>query len=213
MPSQPDIVREWLGSLGTLTGGSAADAEARLRVYVPYLLQAVPIEAFTPASVQEIARSCRFMPSYAELCDKLEAWWSHNRPDKPLRIEYERTEYQVNIPARRPEPDEDEVAAVSDLVTGLTRELADRRAAFEAANPPHKPRLKPFPLSDGQLLATYEAMGEVGVVRAQMLRRKLAGAALERSEPVATYPVDSTGTADFADREPAYHDDGGQIPE
>lgn len=180
MSSDPQSIREWLASLALLIGtaGGAQDAAARLNVYVAYLLNTFPIEVFSAASCQAIARTSKYMPSYAELCDKLEAWWMENRPDRPPpRLTVEPAMYRVHIPAKREPPTEAEVDYVGDIVTALRIDLQYQASARAAATPKRSNRTA-YVLSDGQLLAIYEAAGPAGIVRADLLRKKIGAAAL-----------------------------------
>ena len=78
-------VREWTIALGVLTAGNMtrAEAEMKLRAYVPLLQDNFPPGAFTPESLHHVASQCKFFPAYAEVIDHLRDWWRANRPALP----------------------------------------------------------------------------------------------------------------------------------
>jgi hypothetical protein len=228
MPSRQEIILEWLGSLAVLVQGSTVDAD-RLRVFVPFLLKLVPVEAYSAASVQAIARTCRFgMPSYSELADGLEKWWREHRPDKPVAIPYVRPEYRVNIPTNRAPPTEAEIEYVGGVVAALKWDLETAAQQRELARPAAvKPKRQAYLVPDEKLLAIYEAAGPAGVVRAQMLRGQSTGNAAQstafddadmaiagaRLAEMAAFP-ERVVTGDALERrlDEWSHDDG-EIPE
>jgi len=80
--TNPTVTREWLVSLGALTAASlpVEDAKARVAAYLPLLLDEFPEAAFTKQSLAHVARSCKFFPTFGELCAALSDWWRTNRP-------------------------------------------------------------------------------------------------------------------------------------
>ena len=78
-------VREWTIALGVLTAGNMtrAEAEMKLRAYVPLLQDNFPPGAFTPELLHHVASQCKFFPAYAEVIDHLRDWWRANRPQLP----------------------------------------------------------------------------------------------------------------------------------
>ena len=78
-------VREWTIALGVLTAGNMtrAEAEIKLRAYVPLLQDQFPAGAFTQNSLHHVASACKWFPSYAEVIDHLRNWWRANRPTPP----------------------------------------------------------------------------------------------------------------------------------
>lgn len=85
--SKPKVsdVRQWIAALGVLTAGNMtrAEAEMKLRAYVPLLQDRFPPAAFTQASLEAVASQCRFFPSYADVAAHLGNWWRENRPLPP----------------------------------------------------------------------------------------------------------------------------------
>lgn len=74
LKSAPEgLVMRWLSALGTLTATrpDEADAVGKARAYAAML--EFPASAFNRASLNAAARKFRFFPSYAELCEHLEA--------------------------------------------------------------------------------------------------------------------------------------------
>ena len=79
------IVREWTIALGILTAGqmTRAEAEMKLRAYVPLLVDQFPVGAFTQDSLHHVAAQCKWFPSYAEVIEHLRGWWQQHRPMPP----------------------------------------------------------------------------------------------------------------------------------
>jgi hypothetical protein len=164
--SRPEIVRRWLATLAALVNapGNPERVATSVAVYIPLLLTAVPIEAFCAESVQHIARRAKdYMPSYGTLADWLEGWWDQHRPDRVARLTVEPAIYRVNIPERRPAPNEAEVAYVGELVATWVRDAREDAEALKTGRR----------MTDSELLAAYEQLGQAGAVRAVALRRKL----------------------------------------
>jgi hypothetical protein len=214
--SRPEIVKCWLATLAALVNapGNPDRVAATVAIYIPLLLRAVPIEAFTGESVQAIARQCKdYMPSYGTLADRLEGWWDQHRPDRVPRLKApEPAIYRVNIPERRPPAAEPEVAYVGELVATLVRDIREDAEAREAAAPPRAQALKTGRrMTDSELLAAYEQLGQAGAVRAVALRRKLGiEADRQPAEQDAWGEVLAARAADLAARAEA---EAAEIPE
>jgi hypothetical protein len=183
--SRPEIVKRWLATLAQLVNapGNPDRVAASVAVYIPLLLRAVPIEAFSADSVQDIARRAKdYMPSYGTLADWLEGWWEEHRPDRRPRLTVEPAIYRVEIPDRRPPPDDAEVAYVGELVASWVRDVHEQAEARQAAEPPRPALLQTGRrMTDTELLAAWERLGPAGAARATALRRKLG---LEATGPV-----------------------------
>ena len=82
------LVSGWLTDLANLTAGNAMMREIKPRIAgnASMLADAYPAGAFTRASLDHVARQCKFFPSYSETCELLSAWWKENRPT-PRAIE------------------------------------------------------------------------------------------------------------------------------
>jgi hypothetical protein len=177
------MVRTWLKALAMLVvqNDDARHAKAQAVAYVGLLLKVLPVAAFDQASLHHVASQCEFMPSFAKLERLLLAWWAAHKPDRVRRLAApDLPQYRVDIPPRRAPPTEAEVALVGGLVTAFRAAQAAQAAALPT--PPARPRRAPRPLSDGQLLAAYQAAGQGGSVRAQMLRARLGA---DEPEPLA----------------------------
>jgi hypothetical protein len=76
------LVTSWLSDLANLTAGTAplADAKTKVAAIAGMLAEDFPAGAFTRQSLAVVARTCKFFPSYAELCDTLSPWWLQHRP-------------------------------------------------------------------------------------------------------------------------------------
>lgn len=75
---------EWLVALGNLCAGSmpAQDAQIKTRAYAPLLQSRYEPAAFCAKSLEAVAAQSKFWPSYGELCDRLDAWWGANQPQR-----------------------------------------------------------------------------------------------------------------------------------
>jgi hypothetical protein len=109
-------VREWTIALGILTAGNMtrADAEMKLRAYVPLLQDNFPPAAFTQASLHHVAAKCKWFPSYGEVVEHLREWWNPRRPPPPALPPPERV--PVHAAAATPE----ELAHIRALVEDMT---------------------------------------------------------------------------------------------
>jgi hypothetical protein len=112
-------VREWTIALGILTSGNMtrADAEMKLRAYVPLLQDNFPAAAFTQASLHHVAAQCKWFPSYGEVVEHLRAWWNPRRPLPPALPPPER----VPVHAAVATPEEREY--VRALVEGVAARI------------------------------------------------------------------------------------------
>jgi hypothetical protein len=116
------IVREWVIVLGVLTAGnmSRAEAEMKLRAYVPLLQDQFPAGAFTQESLHAVAAQCKWFPSYAEVIQHLRGWWREHRPAPPALPP------PAPVPPRQP-PTEAEIAHVHACVQQI---IANMRSPF-----------------------------------------------------------------------------------
>lgn len=81
MSADPKIIRDWLKALGVLTAGNMSLAEVAAKVAAnAALLSAYPAWAFSPGSLDAMAREFKFFPSYAELSESLRYWARDNAP-------------------------------------------------------------------------------------------------------------------------------------
>lgn len=159
------LVSEWLATLGPLVSGNAnrAENEARLRAFIPLLVEEFPAEVFTPKSLTFVARRCKWFPTFGEVCAHLSDWHREQRP-----ITATRPALEAPAPAIRTGPTEEEKAQVRATVDNLLREIAANR-------PQQQQRSTPKPVSDEMLLRMCEASGNFE--RAGQLRRKLGATA------------------------------------
>jgi len=81
-PERLHHVSAWLNDLATLTAGNAplADSKTKIAALASTLADEYPEAAFTKASLVHVARACKFLPSFGEICTALSAWWRENRP-------------------------------------------------------------------------------------------------------------------------------------
>ena len=72
-PAPQALALRWISALGTLTATKPgeADGDAKARAYAAML--EYPASAFSRASLDAAARKFRWFPSYAEVCEHLEA--------------------------------------------------------------------------------------------------------------------------------------------
>jgi hypothetical protein len=141
-------VRDWLTALGVLTAdtGSRAEADMKLRAYVPLLQDAFPAAAFTQASLQFVAEQCRYFPTYADVVLHLRTHWRATRP----------TPVALPPPApirQRPPPTPDEIAHVERVTAETVAALRSsaqpvveyRHPGPRYASPAELDRLNPLP--------------------------------------------------------------------
>ena len=76
MPTDQQLIRDWLKQLGELcsVGLSPEEAAAKLEIFAPALATRFDAGAFTGVSLEEVAANCRFFPTYGELVALLRAW-------------------------------------------------------------------------------------------------------------------------------------------
>jgi len=72
-PAPQATVERWLGALGTLVAGQLSAEDARTRIAAYAAMLNYPRHAYTRSSLDAAARSCKWFPSYAEVCQLLDA--------------------------------------------------------------------------------------------------------------------------------------------
>ena len=73
-PAPREIVDRWVAALGTLVaGGNLTVEEARVKGAAYAAMLNYPRSAYTRSSLDTAARACKWFPSYAELCQLLDA--------------------------------------------------------------------------------------------------------------------------------------------
>lgn len=80
------VIRKWCVSLGILTSISISreEAEMKLAVYLPMLMNDFTDAAFTQDSLNHVVKQCvKGFPTYPELYGYLREWWQINRPQAP----------------------------------------------------------------------------------------------------------------------------------
>lgn len=122
--SVPHHVWEWLARLHALTAGrsSAEEAEARIALVAPLLVERFPPEAFTLRSLEAVAARCMFWPTYAEIVQPMAEWWAFWRP-QALRLAA-----PVQAESERSEPTPTERQHVATVVQELICDLAAARS-------------------------------------------------------------------------------------
>jgi hypothetical protein len=135
-------VREWIIALGVLTAGNMtrAEAEMKLRAYVPLLQDNFPAGAFTQDSLHHVASKCKWFPTYAEVVEHLGEWW---RPRRPPLVAIQ----PPDIPPRRPDATDQERAYVTARMAEITDILSASRTATARGFQPQTA----LPLSPGVL--------------------------------------------------------------
>jgi hypothetical protein len=156
--TDPTLVRQWLKAVGAVAAGALTpmEVEAKLDALTPLLASEYPPEAFTRDSLVRTARATKFFPSFAEVCEVLDAVVCESRPPLP----------RLSAPPVQPRtpPSAEAIEANRAVVAAL-------RAATKAEPPPPG---KHATLSPAQLLAGYEAAAASGhrpsAIRAEQLR-------------------------------------------
>lgn len=77
----------WLSDLANLTAGGSvllSDIKPRIGGIASMLSDNFPPEAFTRASLQHVARRCKFFPTYGEACEALTEWRQQNLARRAL---------------------------------------------------------------------------------------------------------------------------------
>lgn len=181
----------WAAMLAKMVSPLEPERAAKAICLMLPMLSGYPDDAFTPESVQTICTTGRILadgsegplnrvPTFGELECALGKWWRHQREMAALRAQPIAREA---LPAPAPAP----------AAPGWTPEAAEHVRAVVGAfaaerswNEPGQQRnegapVKPHRLSDGHLLAVYEAMAAQGnsgaAVRVQMIRARLPAAA------------------------------------
>lgn len=72
-PAPAEVVERWLEALGTLVSAAPGEAEAARKIRAMSVMLEFPARCFNRASLDAAARRFKFFPSYAELCEHLEA--------------------------------------------------------------------------------------------------------------------------------------------
>ena len=72
-PAPAEVVERWLEALGTLVSAASGEAEAARKIRAMSVMLEFPARCFNRASLDAAARRFKFFPSYAELCEHLEA--------------------------------------------------------------------------------------------------------------------------------------------
>lgn len=72
-PAPQATVERWLGALGTLVAGQLSAEDARTRIAAYAAMLNYPRHAYTRSSLDAAARGCKWFPSYAEVCQLLDA--------------------------------------------------------------------------------------------------------------------------------------------
>lgn len=72
-PAPQATVERWLSALGALVAGQMSAEDARTRIGAYAAMLAYPRSAYTRSSLDAAARACKWFPSYAEVCQLLDA--------------------------------------------------------------------------------------------------------------------------------------------
>lgn len=73
----------WLGELAVLCASgniSLADTRLKMEAYSKHLPRDFAPWAFSDTSLRHVASSCKFFPTYGELCEHLREWCINNAP-------------------------------------------------------------------------------------------------------------------------------------
>jgi hypothetical protein len=168
-PVPPALFRAWLGPVNAAVRNpqGAEDFEVRC-AGLHALLDDLPAGCFTVEARRALPA---FFPSADDIRRAVEPGARKLRAlaDALAASLAPVPEPTMPEPAARPSPEEIEAmqAKAREVIAELTR---------NGAKPERTPP-KPMPLSDGALLALYEAMGDAGKHRAAALRRKLEAGA------------------------------------
>jgi len=167
--------REWMAMLAKLTAPLDAVTATRGLCDMLPLLADFPDSAWCVASLDHVAGQCSRVPVYSEVRRYLGQWWGPRDPT-PRLPPPPVAEWRVNIPKPRDPPTEAELAATDEIMRNFRMQTGyARSSARELGGTTPQPK----PLSDGALLAQWEAMGPAGAIRAAALRRKIAATAGE----------------------------------
>lgn len=84
-PEHP--VAQWLMQLASLCRiPPEMNIRGSVAVNARLLAEHLPAAAFTPASLEYVARECEWWPAYAVMRRHLSDWWRDNRPTPQFRI-------------------------------------------------------------------------------------------------------------------------------
>lgn len=165
--------QQWMAMLAKLTAPMEAVSATRGLCDMLPMLGDFPDGAWCVASLDHVAGQCSRVPVYSEVRQYLGQWWGP-RDTTPKLPPPPVAEWQVNIPKPRDPPTEAELAATDEIMRNWRMQIGYARSrTLDAAAATAKVK----PLSDGVLLAQWEAMGPAGAIRAAALRRKIAEAA------------------------------------
>lgn len=78
--------KTWIAMLAKLVAPADPVAAGKALSDMLPLLVDFPDGAFTVDSLSHVARECRRLPSFSELCATLGAWWKEHRPPAPLML-------------------------------------------------------------------------------------------------------------------------------
>lgn len=145
--SKPAAVRQWLARLGVLCTSkmSADEAESIVREYVAVLKY--PACCYTESSLDAIARKCKWFPSYAELCDALDAELHRL---KTIRAGLAILAKPTPSPAQIEPPKRVDPAKMAALATGLRKATPPKR---------QKPDRSDFERKQAEVLEQCKAAG------------------------------------------------------
>lgn len=131
---------------------------------IAFALPDVPASMLVPWRQRDAMRHFRFLPSPAEVAE----WIAPAlRDERESRDRHARLSGPSDLPAERPAPTPEEIAAVQAKARALVAELTHRSP--ETKSPP--PRA--LPLSPGALLASYERAAAAGNAAAAFRARQL----------------------------------------
>lgn len=175
-PGEPVLMAVWCGRMKILPWGPTDERASQASITAICLACGdLPAAVWTAESATLALRRWKRWPAPAEVYALLS---EVAKPFLRMRDGLRRvaaTEPAGPAAAPKAPPTESELAYVGGIVSALTLDLAHQVTARELATPRNLQHVAK-PLSDGQLLAAYEAAGPAGYARAELLRRKLAAA-------------------------------------
>lgn len=111
-PIQPNALRQWLSLLGTLVAGQMKADDARTKMAaLTEMLQDYPACVFTKETLDTLAKKCKWLPSYSELCEVLDARVTQldgmlsrakqiaaitSKPERPERFDIPKAEWDAD---------------------------------------------------------------------------------------------------------------------
>jgi len=178
----------WVAVLGKLVAPLEPERATKALAAMLPMLSRYPDAAFSPESAQTICASGRILadgseaplnrvPTFGELECALGKWWRHQREMRELRAQpIAREALPAPAPAAR-----DWTPEAAEHVRGVVAAFAAERSWNEPGRQRDEAaQVKPHRLSDGHLLAVYEAMAAQGnpgaAVRVRMIRARMAAA-------------------------------------